>query len=71
MSSHARLTMMIFSTALAVWGCRDPVAPMVPSCTDDYHPAMCLDGDEECETDDRGCRVCTCNRPDDPGPGGP
>jgi len=45
--------------------CKPPVAPMVMDCEDNYRPAMCLDGDEVCETDDRGCRQCTCVRPDD------
>lgn len=71
MSSTARVMMMALATALGVAGCRDPVAPMVPSCSDEYRPAMCLDGDEICETDDRGCRVCTCNRDEGPGPEGP
>jgi hypothetical protein len=38
---------------------------MVMSCEDDYRPASCLDGEEECETDDDGCRVCHCVRDDD------
>jgi hypothetical protein len=46
---------------ILVGGCKDPVAPSVPNCDDAYRPAMCLSGDEECETDDNGCRVCTCN----------
>lgn len=44
--------------------CTDPVAPMVPACDDSYRPAMCMDGEEVCETDDRGCRMCTCELPE-------
>lgn len=47
-------------------GCKDPMAPMVPMCQDDYSPASCMDGEEECETDDNGCRVCTCKRDEAP-----
>ena len=53
---------LLFGGLLTVSGCRAPVAPMVPNCSDAYRPAMCLDGDEDCETDDNGCRVCTCER---------
>jgi hypothetical protein len=53
---------------LSLLACRDPVAPAVPNCSDDYRPAMCMDGEEVCETDDRGCRVCTCERDDEPEP---
>ncbi len=52
----------IVTVATLGMGCRDPVAPMVPSCNDEYSPASCLDGEETCETDDDGCRVCTCER---------
>ncbi len=58
------MTRMILGLALALAApaCKSPVAPMVPSCSDDYRPAMCLDGNETCETDDNGCRVCICER---------
>jgi hypothetical protein len=44
--------------------CSAPVAPIVPACDDDYRPAMCMDGEEVCETDDRGCRMCSCEYDD-------
>ncbi len=50
---------------LLLCACTDPVAPIVPACDDGYRPAMCLDGEEVCETDDRGCRVCSCELPED------
>jgi hypothetical protein len=53
---------LIVLGAAALSGCTPPVAPMVMACEDDYHPAMCMDGEEECETDDEGCRICTCVR---------
>ncbi|MEZ4444324.1 MAG: hypothetical protein R3B72_34945 [Polyangiaceae bacterium] len=49
---------------LAASACTPPVAPSMVACEDDYRPAMCLDGEEVCETDDNGCRVCTCDTGD-------
>jgi hypothetical protein len=45
---------------VGISGCTPPVAPFVPDCDDGYHPAMCMEGEEVCETDDRGCRMCSC-----------
>jgi hypothetical protein len=59
--NHRLAVVALLVAASLVVGCRDPVAPEVPNCDDAYRPAMCLDSDEVCETDDRGCRVCTCN----------
>jgi hypothetical protein len=53
-----------FALGGSALGCRDPVAPMVIDCDDGYRPAMCLDGEEVCETDDRGCRMCSCEMPE-------
>ena len=55
-------TLWALGALLVLVSCKDPVAPMVPNCSDAYRPAMCMDGDETCETDDKGCRVCTCER---------
>ena len=52
---------VVTAISMAPTACREPVAPMIMACDDDYHPAMCVDGDEVCETDDRGCRVCSCD----------
>jgi len=60
-----RLAAVSLLGAVLLSGCKPPVAPMVMNCEDDYSPASCLDGEEECETDDEGCRVCRCVRDDD------
>ena len=54
----------VTTTLAAASACREPVAPSVTACDDDYRPAMCLDGEEVCATDDRGCRVCHCDEGD-------
>lgn len=67
-----KLRMLLAIAAITVAGCATTKDYGAGKCTQ-YEP-LCITGDQQCITDARGCRVCTCNStesPDSPYGSGP